>query len=124
MRYPHTASLLVNVGSSAQFAIGFAPDIARRSQAQLKVAVISNQYEDSIVQLVSEKPGLGLVHDQKVQILKKTKSLDFFLLTKIPLLNSYCSILCTVVTMNLFYTEEIKFPTFEFQNFLSGWRGL
>lgn len=52
MRYPHTASLLVNVGSSAQFLIFFAPDTARRSQAQLKVAVISNQYEDSIVQLV------------------------------------------------------------------------
>ncbi|XP_064641495.1 hydrocephalus-inducing protein-like isoform X2 [Lineus longissimus] len=51
---PHTASLIMGVGEQANFDVVFKPNLPQRSQAHVKLTVVNNQYEDSIVQLVGE----------------------------------------------------------------------
>lgn len=51
---PHTASVSVGVGEIANFNVIFKPSLVQRSQAHIKLTVIDNQYEDSIIQLVGE----------------------------------------------------------------------
>jgi len=51
---PHTASVIVNVRESAMFDVIFKPNDVQRSQAHIRLTVIDNQYEDSIIQLVGE----------------------------------------------------------------------
>ncbi|KAK7505819.1 hypothetical protein BaRGS_00003090 [Batillaria attramentaria] len=51
---PHTASVVINVGEAATFDAVYHPTQAQRSQAHVRLSVIDNQYEDSIVQLVGE----------------------------------------------------------------------
>ncbi|GFS07093.1 hydrocephalus-inducing protein-like [Elysia marginata] len=53
-RRPHTASVIVDPGERATFEMIFRPTAPNRSQANLKVSVTDNQYEDSIVQMVGE----------------------------------------------------------------------
>lgn len=51
---PHTASVIVNVGETAAFVVIYRPTLAQRSQAHVRLSVVDNQYEDSIIQLVGE----------------------------------------------------------------------
>ncbi|XP_069113582.1 hydrocephalus-inducing protein homolog isoform X2 [Argopecten irradians] len=51
---PHTASVIVNVGEAAAFDVIFKPGTVQRSQAHIRLTVIDNQYEDSVIQLVGE----------------------------------------------------------------------
>lgn len=51
---PHTASVSVGVGEVANFNVIFKPSSVQRSQAHIKLTVIDNQYEDSIIQMVGE----------------------------------------------------------------------
>lgn len=51
---PHTASVIVNVGEVAHFDVIFKPSAIQRSQAHVRLTVIDNQYEDSVVQMVGE----------------------------------------------------------------------
>ena len=53
-RKPHTASVIINVGEKAAFDVVFAPKAIQRSQAHVRLSVVNNQYEDSVVQLVGE----------------------------------------------------------------------
>ena len=53
-RRPHTASVNVGVGETVAFNAVFLPQAVQRSQAHIRVSVIDNQYEDSILQLVGE----------------------------------------------------------------------
>ncbi|XP_052229341.1 hydrocephalus-inducing protein homolog isoform X3 [Dreissena polymorpha] len=53
-RRPHTASVNVNVGETVSFYVNFRPTSIQRSQAHVRVSVIDNQYEDSVIQLVGE----------------------------------------------------------------------
>ena len=53
-RRPHTASVNVGVGEKVAFNAIFRPQAVLRSQAHIRVSVIDNQYEDSILQLVGE----------------------------------------------------------------------
>ena len=53
-RRPHTASVNVGVGETVAFKAIFRPETVLRSQAHIRVSVIDNQYEDSILQLVGE----------------------------------------------------------------------
>ncbi|XP_053402100.1 hydrocephalus-inducing protein homolog isoform X11 [Mercenaria mercenaria] len=53
-RRPHTASVNVNVGETVAFKVNFCPTTIQRSQAHVRVSVIDNQYEDSVIQLVGE----------------------------------------------------------------------
>ena len=53
-RRPHTASVNVGVGEKVAFNAVFVPQNIQRSQAHIRVSVIDNQYEDSIIQLVGE----------------------------------------------------------------------
>lgn len=53
-RRPHTASVNVNVGETVAFNVNFCPNAVQRSQAHVRVTVIDNQYEDSVIQLVGE----------------------------------------------------------------------
>ncbi|XP_035827636.1 hydrocephalus-inducing protein [Aplysia californica] len=53
-RKPHTASVIVNPTERATFEVVYKPCAAQRSQANLKVTVTDNQYEDSVVQMVGE----------------------------------------------------------------------
>ncbi|ESO91099.1 hypothetical protein LOTGIDRAFT_122343, partial [Lottia gigantea] len=54
MKRAHTASVVVNVGEKATFECVFKPGHAQRYQGHIRLSVIDNQYEDSIVQLVGE----------------------------------------------------------------------
>ncbi|XP_046359897.2 hydrocephalus-inducing protein homolog isoform X3 [Haliotis rufescens] len=51
---PHTASVVVGIGEEATFDAIFKPKAAYRSQAQIRLSVIDNQYEDSVILLVGE----------------------------------------------------------------------
>ncbi|XP_074644164.1 hydrocephalus-inducing protein homolog [Tubulanus polymorphus] len=51
---PHTASVIIDVDETASFDMIFKPLLPQRSQANVKISVVNNQYEDSIVQLVGE----------------------------------------------------------------------
>nr|XP_055030475.1 hydrocephalus-inducing protein homolog [Misgurnus anguillicaudatus] len=60
-RYPgketeiaHVASLTLMVGQQAEFLIGFHPKVAQRFEANIKVMVQDNQYDQTVVQLVGE----------------------------------------------------------------------
>lgn len=53
-RLPHAASVVVDVGESASFSVKFTPVNCHRSQAHLRMTVLNNQYEDSVVQMVGE----------------------------------------------------------------------
>ncbi|CAD5117498.1 DgyrCDS6267 [Dimorphilus gyrociliatus] len=53
-RRPHTASLVINQSEESSFSVFYTPKKAIRSQAHLKISVVNNQYEDSIIQLVGE----------------------------------------------------------------------
>ena len=53
-RRPHTASVIINVGERAHFQVVFRPTLPQRSQANIRLSVVSNQYEDSVIQLVGE----------------------------------------------------------------------
>jgi hydrocephalus-inducing protein len=53
-RRPHTASVIVNVGEAATFNVNFKPSSPMRSQAHVRLTVVNNQYEDSVIQLVGE----------------------------------------------------------------------
>jgi len=45
---------ILDVNETASFEVSFQPDIARRSQGQIRLSVVNNQYEDSVIQLVGE----------------------------------------------------------------------
>ena len=70
-RRPHTASVNVNVGEVVSFHVNYRPVAVQRSQAHIRVSVIDNQYEDSIVQLVGEgyedEISLDKIHGVDVQ---------------------------------------------------------
>ena len=53
-RRPHTASVIVNPTERATFEVIYKPNAPQRSQANLKVTVTDNQYEDSVIQMVGE----------------------------------------------------------------------
>ncbi|XP_052816168.1 hydrocephalus-inducing protein homolog isoform X2 [Mya arenaria] len=53
-RRPHTASVNVSVGETVSFYALFRPGAVQRTQGHVRVSVIDNQYEDSVVQLVGE----------------------------------------------------------------------
>lgn len=54
LKRPHTASVVIHVGETATFDAIYHPSQPQRSQAFVRLSVIDNQYEDSIVQLVGE----------------------------------------------------------------------
>lgn len=56
---PHTASIVVNIMETATFEVIYRPSLPQRSQANLKITVVDNQYEDSVVQMIGE----GFVDD-------------------------------------------------------------
>jgi len=54
IKRPHTASVVIAVGETATFDVIYKPTTPQRSQGHLRLSVINNQYEDSVVQLVGE----------------------------------------------------------------------
>ena len=53
-RRPHTASVIINIGEKAAFDVIFHPVLVQRSQGQIKLSVVDNQYEDTVVTMVGE----------------------------------------------------------------------
>ncbi|PAA50321.1 hypothetical protein BOX15_Mlig000423g3, partial [Macrostomum lignano] len=53
-RHPHTAALMLEPGQEAELEAVYRPRQVQRSTAQVKVAVVDNQYEDTLVHLVGE----------------------------------------------------------------------
>ncbi|XP_068116429.1 hydrocephalus-inducing protein homolog [Hyperolius riggenbachi] len=53
-RRPHTASLILRPGDTAEFDVVFSPSEAQRCECGLQLSVMDNQYEKSSVQLVGE----------------------------------------------------------------------
>lgn len=46
--------MILDVGETATFEVVYRAERVQRSQGQLRLSVINNQYEDSLVQLVAE----------------------------------------------------------------------
>ena len=46
--------MVIAVGETATFDVFYKPMTAQRSQGHLRLSVIDNQYEDSVVQMVGE----------------------------------------------------------------------
>ena len=48
------SAVILDIGESASFEVIYRADRVQRSQGQLRLSVINNQYEDSLIQLVAE----------------------------------------------------------------------
>uniref|UniRef100_A0A8C2T888 HYDIN axonemal central pair apparatus protein n=1 Tax=Coturnix japonica TaxID=93934 RepID=A0A8C2T888_COTJA len=53
-RKPHTASLVLHHGESAEFDVLFKPKLPQRAEGQIHLSVVDNPYEETYVQLVGE----------------------------------------------------------------------
>ncbi|XP_067327017.1 hydrocephalus-inducing protein homolog [Anolis sagrei] len=53
-RKPHTASLLLPVGESAEFEVVFHPSLTQRLEGQIRLSILDNQYEETRIQMVGE----------------------------------------------------------------------
>ncbi|XP_009881567.1 PREDICTED: hydrocephalus-inducing protein homolog [Charadrius vociferus] len=53
-RKPHTASLVLHHGESAEFDVLFKPTLAQRVEGKIHLSVVDNPYEETDVQLVGE----------------------------------------------------------------------
>lgn len=51
---PHNASVVVGVSEKVLFNVTFTPQEAIRSQGQIRLTVLNNQYEDTVIQMVGE----------------------------------------------------------------------
>uniref|UniRef100_A0A8C3T1C3 HYDIN axonemal central pair apparatus protein n=1 Tax=Chelydra serpentina TaxID=8475 RepID=A0A8C3T1C3_CHESE len=53
-RKPHTASLILQNGESAEFDVLFKPSLAQRVEGKIHLSVVDNQYEETYIQMVGE----------------------------------------------------------------------
>ncbi|KAM6300471.1 hydrocephalus-inducing protein homolog [Aegotheles albertisi] len=53
-RKPHTASLVLHHGQSAEFDVLFKPTLAQRVEGKIHLSVVDNPYEETNIQLVGE----------------------------------------------------------------------
>ncbi|CAM5150043.1 unnamed protein product [Eretmochelys imbricata] len=53
-RKPHTASLILQNGESAEFDVLFKPSLAQRVEGKIHLSVVDNQYEETCIQMVGE----------------------------------------------------------------------
>ncbi|NXG68880.1 HYDIN protein, partial [Baryphthengus martii] len=53
-RKPHTASLILHHGESAEFDVLFKPTLAQRVEGRIHLSVVDNPYEETNIQLVGE----------------------------------------------------------------------
>ncbi|CAM9179937.1 unnamed protein product [Bubo scandiacus] len=53
-RKPHTASLVLHHGESAEFDVLFKPTLAQRVEGRIHLSVVDNPYEETNIQLVGE----------------------------------------------------------------------
>ncbi|XP_074748293.1 hydrocephalus-inducing protein homolog isoform X5 [Strix uralensis] len=53
-RRPHTASLVLHQGESAEFDVLFKPTLAQRVEGRIHLSVVDNPYEETNIQLVGE----------------------------------------------------------------------
>ncbi|NWY49823.1 HYDIN protein, partial [Chionis minor] len=53
-RRPHTASLVLHHGESAEFDVLFKPTLAQRVEGKIHLSVVDNPYEETNIQLVGE----------------------------------------------------------------------
>ncbi|XP_074864560.1 hydrocephalus-inducing protein homolog isoform X2 [Carettochelys insculpta] len=53
-RKPHTASLVLQNGESAEFDVLFKPSLAQRVEGKIHLSVTDNQYEETCIQMVGE----------------------------------------------------------------------
>ncbi|NXE09199.1 HYDIN protein, partial [Lophotis ruficrista] len=53
-RKPHTASLVLHHGESAEFDVLFKPTLAQRVEGTIRLTVVDNPYEETNIQLVGE----------------------------------------------------------------------
>ena len=51
---PHTLTVVVPTGKSAEFSVEFTPSVASRLAGELKISVVDNPYEENAVQLIGE----------------------------------------------------------------------
>lgn len=46
--------MILDVGETVSFEVSFHADLPQRSQGQLRLSVVNNQYEETVIQLVGE----------------------------------------------------------------------
>ena len=49
---PHAATVDLDIGERVEFKVEFRAVLPQRSRGQLKMTVVNNQFEDTIIQLV------------------------------------------------------------------------
>uniref|UniRef100_A0A670KA82 HYDIN axonemal central pair apparatus protein n=1 Tax=Podarcis muralis TaxID=64176 RepID=A0A670KA82_PODMU len=54
VRKPHTASLILHNGESAEFDVVFQPTLAQRIEGLIHLSILDNQYEETSIQMVGE----------------------------------------------------------------------
>ncbi|XP_007442069.2 hydrocephalus-inducing protein homolog, partial [Python bivittatus] len=54
VRKPHTASLVLHNGESAEFDVIFQPSLAQRVEGLIHLSIVDNQYEETSIQLIGE----------------------------------------------------------------------
>lgn len=54
VRKPHTASLVLHNGESAEFDVIFQPGLVQRVEGLIHLSIVDNQYEETSIQMVGE----------------------------------------------------------------------
>ncbi|XP_077166200.1 hydrocephalus-inducing protein homolog isoform X2 [Paroedura picta] len=53
-RKPHTASLVLQSGKSAEFDVVFQPNVTQQIEGQIHLSIMNNQYEETTIQMIGE----------------------------------------------------------------------
>lgn len=54
VRKPHTASLVLHIGESAEFDVVFQPSVIQQIEGLIHLSIMDNQYEETTIQMVGE----------------------------------------------------------------------
>ncbi|XP_053255366.1 hydrocephalus-inducing protein homolog [Podarcis raffonei] len=74
VRKPHTASLILHNGESAEFDVVFQPTLAQRIEGLIHLSIVDNQYEETSIQMVGEGYQDDVVLDNVHSLITETDS--------------------------------------------------
>lgn len=76
VRKPHTASLVLHNGESAEFDVIFQPSLVQRVEGLIHLSIVDNQYEETSIQMVGEGYQDNVTLDNIHSPVAKTKTDD------------------------------------------------
>jgi len=70
------ASTILNVGETTSFEVCYQATVAQKSHGQIRLSVVDNQYEDSVIHLVAEAYQDDITIDNVASVTDVTDDVD------------------------------------------------